>query len=181
MPTPAFAGLLAVSRPARRGDRSDRPGGRDQPRHRRVSTAIWVSRTGDQRRDEAAIASFRRAIELQSVLAEAHNNLGIALRETAGSTRRSPPTTAPSQLRARAMPRPTATWAMPCKDRAGSTRRSPPIDRAIALRARLAEAHSNLGNALRDQGRLDEAIAACAGRSRSSPTWPRPTTTWAMP
>ena len=33
--------------------------------------------------------------------------------------------------------------------------------RAIQLKPNYAEAHNNLGNALRDQGHLSEAIAAC--------------------
>ncbi len=44
---------------------------------------------------------------------------------------------------------------------------------------RLADAYNNLGNILRQQGRLDESTCDIARPSRSSPTSPKPTTTWA--
>ena len=36
--------------------------------------------------------------------------------------------------------------------------------RALELKPDFAEAHNNLGNALKDQGKLDEAVACYAGR-----------------
>ena len=45
--------------------------------------------------------------------------------------------------------------------------------RAVQLRPDHAEAHANLGNGLKDQGQLDEAIAAyrdALGSSRTLPT-----------
>ena len=49
---------------------------------------------------------------------------------------------------------------MPSETRANSTRPSPPIARPLPSGPTYAQAHYNLGNALRDKGQLDEAIAA---------------------
>ena len=57
------------------------------------------------------------------------------------------------------MPTPTTIWAMSFGNRAGSTRRSP-LAAARSRSARFVEAHSNLGNALKDQGKLHEAVTA---------------------
>ena len=56
------------------------------------------------------------------------------------------------------MPRPTTTWALPQEqgklDEAVACCR-----RALELKPDYAEAHYNLGIALKDQGKLDEAVA----------------------
>ena len=57
-------------------------------------------------------------------------------------------------------PKPTSTWATFCRPNVNLTTRSPVIRRAPSLKPRDVEAFSNLGNALRSSGRLDEAIAA---------------------
>ena len=56
------------------------------------------------------------------------------------------------------MPRPTTTWAC-SRDQGRLDEAIAAYHRAIALRPDYAEAHNNLGNALKDQGRLDEALA----------------------
>ena len=48
-------------------------------------------------------------------------------------------------------------------------RRSPAYRQAIRLKPDYAEAHSNLGNALRAMGQLDEAIAAYRQAIRLQP------------
>ena len=48
---------------------------------------------------------------------------------------------------------------LPCRTRGSRTKRSPAYRRALELKPDYAEAHSNLGIALKDQGKLDEAIA----------------------
>ena len=53
----------------------------------------------------------------------------------------------------------TATWAMSLKDQ-GRFEEAVDAYRAIERKPTLADAHNNLGNALLEQGRLDEAIAA---------------------
>ena len=57
------------------------------------------------------------------------------------------------------MPRPTTTWASPCRTGEGWTRRSPATAARSSCTPDYAEAHNNLGNALQDQGNLDEAVA----------------------
>ena len=53
--------------------------------------------------------------------------------------------------------------------------------KAITLQPNSAQAHNNLGNALKDKGQLDEAIASVVGQSHSSPTMPKLTAIWALP
>ena len=55
------------------------------------------------------------------------------------------------------MPRPRSTWATASGTRADSVEAIAAYRRAIALRPDYAEAHNNLGNVFREQGRLDEA------------------------
>ena len=71
-------------------------------------------------------------------------------RPWAGSTRRSPPTRAPSGS-GPTMPRPTTTWARPCRPRA-RRRGDRRLRRAIELKPDYAEAHNNLGIALGEPG-----------------------------
>ena len=101
---------------------------------------------GQGRLDEA-IAAYHRAIELKPDYAEAHNNLGNALRTRAGSTRRSPPTTGRSRS-SPMMPRPTTISGNALKDQGRLDEAIAAYNRAIALRPDLAEAHNNLGIAL---------------------------------
>jgi len=54
------------------------------------------------------------------------------------------------------------------------------IARALALKPDSAEAHSNLGTALQDLGKLEEALPATARRSPSSLITPKRTATWAL-
>ena len=57
------------------------------------------------------------------------------------------------------MPRRTTTWGLPCRSReAGGS--GGQLQQALRLKPDYAEAHLNLGNVLKDQGRLDDAIAA---------------------
>ena len=57
------------------------------------------------------------------------------------------------------MPRHTTTWALPSRIRGSWTKRSPATAGRWNLKPDYAEAHNNLGNALKDQGKLDEAVA----------------------
>ena len=89
------------------------------------------------------------------MIAEAHNNLGIALqsdRAARRGDRRLPPG---DRARARLCRGPQQPGQSPSGRRAGSTRRSPPSAGHRARRPSLAEAHNNLGNVFKDQGRLD--------------------------
>ena len=150
--------------PARRGDRRLPPGDPAQARPGRGPHERWALLSRSMGRLDEAIAAYHRAIQLQPELAEAHNNLGNALLdrgrldEAIAACRRA------IELEP-AWPRRTTTSAMRCGIKAGSTRRSPPASGRSSLSPSLAEAHNNLGNALLDQGRLDEAIAACSARA----------------
>ena len=53
--------------------------------------------------------------------------------------------------------------------------------RALELKPDYAEAHNNLGNALKDQGKLDEAVACCRRALQLKPDYAERTTIWAMP
>ena len=109
------------------------------------------------RRIPEAVACYRRALELKPDYAEAHNNLGIALKEQ-GSWRKRPPATAGPGAQAglcRGPQQPGQRLEGPGKlDEAVACYR-----RALELKPDYAEAHNNLGNALNDQGKLDEAVA----------------------
>ena len=145
--------------------------GPQQPRHR----------PDDQGKLDEAIAEYREAIRLKPDYAEAHNNLGIAL------TRQGKLDEAiaeyrdghPAQARLRRGPRqPRQRPARPGEAGRGDRR----VPHGHPLKPDYAEAHNNLGIALHDQGKLDEADRRVPRPpSASSPTTPRPTTTSAMP
>ena len=80
--------------------------------------------------------------------------LPCAIRDCRRSHRRLPPSSA---TQARLCRWHTAIWAMPCATRGCSTKASAAYREALRLKPDDAEAHSNLGNVLRDQGLLDEA------------------------
>ena len=109
--------------------------------------------------DEAVIC-FRKALELKPDYAEAHNNLGNALKGQGKLGRGGRMLPSARSTSSRTTPKPTTISATRSRTRASSTRRSPHYRQAIGLKPDYAEAHSNLGSALNDQGKLDEAIAA---------------------
>ncbi len=53
----------------------------------------------------------------------------------------------------------TTTWASSARSRIDSTRRRQRYEHAIASRPDYAEAHNNLGNALKQQDKIDQAVA----------------------
>ena len=55
-------------------------------------TTTWALPCKDQGKLDEAVACYRRALELKPDYAEAHNNLGIALRTRGSWTKRSPAT-----------------------------------------------------------------------------------------
>ena len=56
-----------------------------------------------------------------------------------------------------------------------------PCDGPSRIKPDYAEAHSNLGNSLKDQGKLEEAVACYGAPSSSIQTISMLTTTWEMP
>ena len=126
---------------------------------RAVSVALQHHRAG---RTDQAIAAYREALALApdlATLAEAHNNLAIALRET-GQLEAA---VAAYRRTLELKPNFAGAWnnlgnvLIQTKQFDGAIEA---LQRAIAINPNLVEAHNNLGGALRKQGRLDEAIAA---------------------
>ena len=108
-------------------------------------------------RTPEAVACYRRALELNPAFAKAHNNLGIALSEqgnlqAAVACYRRAWNSIPS------MPRRTTIWLLPCRNRGNWTKRSP-LPPRTGIEAGLCRSHNNLGFALQELGRLDEAVA----------------------
>ena len=68
-------------------------------------------------------------------------------------------------------PWPTTTLATPWLPKAEPTTRSPSYHAAIRIRPNYAEAHYNLGNALHDKGRLDDAIDEYRAAIRIKPDY----------
>jgi len=106
-----------------------------------------------------AEASYRRAIQLRPGDAEAHNNLGSALRQQGrrreamlfyGLAIERKPDLAEAHGNLGNL-----HWELGAFDAAEASCR-----RAVALKPDLASAHNALGNALRDQGRLEEAAGS---------------------
>ena len=157
-----------------RGDPAEarRRRGPQQPRHR-------PARSGDL---PGAIAAYREAIRLQARLRrgpqQPRQRPGASgdLRRGDRGVPRGDPAAGPTT------PRPTTTSASPCATRATCPGRSPRTARRSGCKPDIAEAHSNLGNALRDSGDLpggDRGVPR--GDPAASPTSPRPTTTSATP
>ena len=81
--------------------------------------------------------------------------------------RRRTPRGDPAQARPGRRPHATSAW--PCRSRASSTTPSPNTARRSGSSPTCAAAHYNLGNALRDQGKLDEAMAEYRAAIRLQP------------
>ena len=97
---------------------------------------------------DEAVAAYREAIRLKPDYAEAHNNLGVALTDQgkldeAVAASREAIRLKPDVCRSPSQPRDRP------RTRASSTRPSPTRE-AIRLKPDYAEAHNNLGNALRE-------------------------------
>ena len=107
---------------------------------------------------DEAVAQFERALSLKPNLAEAHSNLGAALREQGKVSE------AIAQFERALSLKPdlaeaysnlgTALQSVGKLDEAVAQ-----FERALQLKPELAEAHSNLGAVFKEQGRLTEAIA----------------------
>ena len=99
-----------------------------------------------------AIAAYREAIRLKPDLAQAHNNLGIALREPGRRARGDRRRTARRSASSPTTPQAHYNLGI-ALDASGDVREAIAAYReAIRLKPDYAEAHYNLGNALREPG-----------------------------
>ena len=105
-----------------------------------------------------AVACYRRALELNPDYAEAHNNLGIALKdqgqldEAVACCRRALELK-PDYAEAH------NNLGLALKEQGKLDEAVACYRRALELKPDYAEAHNNLGTAFKDQGKLDEAVA----------------------
>ena len=130
---------------------------------------------------DEALACYRRALELRPDYAEAHNNLGNALRnqgkldEAVGLL---PPGggTEAGLCRGPQQPGRCLAGSRGKLDEAVACCR-----RALELKPDYAEAHNNLGNAWRTRGTWTRRSPVTGGHWNCGRTMPRPTATWASP
>ena len=130
-------------------------------------------------RTDEAIQHYQRALETQPNFAEAHNNLGIAL------ARRGRTNEAIAHFQQAVRAKPDLVDAR--YDLGVALQEHGEIDAAIAqlqkvleLKPDFAEAHDSLGVALARRGRIARQSPSSRRPWRSSPSWPRPTTTWEL-
>ena len=106
-----------------------------------------------------AAAAYRKILALRPDIAEVAQQPGQRALGPGQARRSGGPIRAGGGSQARASSRHTTTWATSSGSRASSTRPWHGFEQALALAPDLAEAHNNLGNVLKDQGKLDEAAA----------------------
>ncbi len=111
-----------------------------------------------QKKPDEALACWRRALELRPDFAEAHNNLGNALKDQGELDQAIACYRRALQLKpdyAEALHNLGLAWNDQGKfDEAVACYR-----RALQLKPDYAEAHNNLGATLKEQGKMDEAVA----------------------
>ena len=122
------------------------------------SITTWGKRIVPCARFAEAVACYRRALELKPDYAEAHNNLGNALKDQGKLDE------AVACYRRALELKPDFAEAHnnlgnALKDQGKLDEAVACYRRALELKPDYAEAHNNLGNALKDQGKLDEAVA----------------------
>ena len=108
---------------------------------------------------DGAVASFKKAVQIQPGFFEAHNNLGIALRgqnrlEEAIASFDTALQIKPDFAEAH------SNLGIALRDQNRLDEAIASFGKALQIRPDYAEAHSNLGVALQGQGRLEEAIAS---------------------
>ena len=101
--------------------------------------------------------------------AEAHNNLGIVLQEQGKLDEAASQLRAGTAAQAELCRGPSTIWAASSRCRGSWPRRRPVCERAVSLKPDYAEAHNNLGAALHEQGKLDEAAGSFQQAIRLKP------------
>jgi predicted O-linked N-acetylglucosamine transferase (SPINDLY family) len=114
----------------------------------------------DQEKLDEAVVRYRRALALKPDFAQAHYNLGIALKE-----QRKPREAVVCYRRALELAPDFAeahnNLGVALEDQGKAGEAIACYRRALELKPDYAEAHNSLGVALKDQRKLDEAIACC--------------------
>ena len=120
-----------------------------------LTTAIRHHQAG---RLQAAEQIYRQILAVEPGHAEALHLLGV-INAQAGNHQLAVEYMRRALARNPTGPRPRPTWVMPCGSKASRPRPWPASGERLASSRTHAEAHNNLGNALKDQGKLDEAVA----------------------
>ena len=139
----------------------------------------------DLGRLDEAVAAYRNAIRCKPDFAEAHSILATSCKNWAASTTPWPPTTMPSAASLTSS-RPTPTSATLLKELGRLDDAVAAYNNAIRCKPDFAEAHSNLGNALKESGtprrgrrRLQYRHPPASRNSpRLTPTWAPPCRSW---
>ena len=147
------------TRQTRRGGRAYRQAIGIKPDLAEAHSNLGVALREQGKVDEA-VAACRQAIDIKPDYAEAHSNLGCSAEGTRQARRGGRRISPGDQSSNRTLPRPISTSAVALGNRASSTRRSPHTAKQSSIKPDFAEAHSNLGIALQEQGKLDEGVAA---------------------
>ena len=165
--------------PRHRPERTGKAGGGDRrvPRGDPAQARLRLRPQRPRQRPERpvgqldeAIAEYREAIRLKPDYAHPHNNLGSPARTgEAGRGDRRIPRGDPARARTTPAPTSTSGSALRAGEAGRGDRRIPRGDPAQARPS--PTAHYNLGIALRDQGKLDEAIAEFREAIRLKPDY----------
>ena len=126
---------------------------------------------GMQGRFDEPIRLLRRTLELKPNYPEAHNNLGIALKEQGDLTAAIDSYNKALQLKPN-YPEAHYNLAIALKKQGDLTAAIDSYNKALQLKPNHPDAHYNLGNALKEQGNLDAAIASYNKALQLKPNYP---------
>ena len=121
----------------------------------------------NQKKPQEAVAQFHRALELRPAYGEVYNNLGLALIEL----RRSAEAVVILQqgVRLRPVAESHNNLGLALADLGRFEEAEACHREALRLNPAFVDAHGNLANLYKEQGRLDEALAGYQGPSRAFP------------
>ena len=128
---------------------------------------------------QAAEQIYRQILAVEPNQADALHLLGVIAPKWAST--RLPSSTLDGRSGCKAVrPSSITTWGKPIVPCGRIPEAVACYRRALELKPDYAEAHNNLGNALKDQGKLDEAVACYRRALELKPDYAEATTTWAM-
>ncbi|HBH73456.1 MAG TPA: hypothetical protein DDY43_08430, partial [Synechococcales bacterium UBA10510] len=120
---------------------------------------------------DAAIASYKTALQLKPNYPEAYNNLGITLKEQGDLAAAIASYNTALQLNSN-YPEAHNNLGIALKDQGDLDAAITSYNTALQLKPNYPEAHNNLGNALKEQGDLDAAIASYNTALQLDPNYP---------